>query len=672
MFWKNCKLKWKFAIGFGSILLLLAAISTWAVLGIGTIVHNAGEVIAGNALRGDIVQKTVDHLKWAEKVQVLLSDDSVHTLDVQTDPTLCGFGKWYYGEGRKTAERLVPALASVLSRIEAPHSRLHASAITIREQYRPADNALLTFLQAKKMDHLAWMNKVLNAITSPDSTSLQVQLDHSQCELGRWIYSAEIQERMKTDATFASLITPVLAPHERLHASGAGLEQMVRAHRHAEAMHVYHEQTEAEAKATLNALDAVIAEYSSRAEGLELARKTFVDVTLPTLEEVQTLLTEVNTITASNIMTDEAMLSAAAQTRTVVLAASAAALVLGLLLAFAIARGILGPLRQGVQFAEVVATGDLTADLAIHQKDEVGTLADALRSMVRTLKEVAGSIESGATNVAAGSEELSAASQTLSQGATEQAASIEEISASMEEMTANISQNAQNAGETERISHAAAQSATESGEAVGQTVAAMKHIAEKISIVEEIARQTNLLALNAAIEAARAGEHGRGFAVVAAEVRKLAERSGSAAAEISELSTQSVGIAEKAGGMLAALVPEIRRTADLVQEIAAGTHEQANGAQQVNQAITQLDQIIQQNASASEEMASTSEELSAQAIQLQQTIGFFKVENGTTPRKTGLSSPSSRPKQATSTPRAADAQRERISLDMNDEEFERF
>ncbi|MEW6521939.1 MAG: methyl-accepting chemotaxis protein, partial [Thermodesulfobacteriota bacterium] len=208
----------------------------------------------------------------------------------------------------------------------------------------------------------------------------------------------------------------------------------------------------------------------------------------------------------------------------------------------------------------------------------------------------------------------------------EQAAAAEEASSSMEQMSSNIRQNADNALQTEKIAVKSASDAQEGGKAVNQTVGAMKEIAGKISIIEEIARQTNLLALNAAIEAARAGEHGKGFAVVASEVRKLAERSQKAAAEISELSSASVEVAEKAGDMLSKMLPDIQKTAELVQEISAASKEQDTGAEQINKAIQQLDQVIQQNAGASEEMSSTAEELSAQAEQLQGIIAFFKVD----------------------------------------------
>ena len=303
-------------------------------------------------------------------------------------------------------------------------------------------------------------------------------------------------------------------------------------------------------------------------------------------------------------------------------------LVMGLL-GVAIARSITGPIRNIMLFAENMSQGDFTRTLDIHQRDEVGKLADSLNDMVGKLREVVKEVKVASENVAGGSQDLSSSSENMSQGATEQAASVEEASSSMEEMAANIRQNAGNAQETERIALKAANDAKDGGEAVDGTVKAMKEIAEKITIIEEIARQTNLLALNAAIEAARAGEYGKGFAVVAAEVRKLAERSGGAATEISELSSASVQVAEKAGDMLRQIVPDIQRTAELVQEIAMASNEQDAGAAQISQAMQQLDQVVQQNAALAEEMASTSEELSGQAEQLRESMSFFLVEDNT-------------------------------------------
>ncbi|MFZ5764404.1 MAG: methyl-accepting chemotaxis protein [Thermodesulfobacteriota bacterium] len=283
-------------------------------------------------------------------------------------------------------------------------------------------------------------------------------------------------------------------------------------------------------------------------------------------------------------------------------------------------------LKEITDNAKLVARGNLLVE--VKKRSDKDELMESLAAMVAKLKEVVMEVQGAADNVAAGSQELSATAQHMSQGATEQAASAEEISSSMEEMAANIRQNTDNAMQTEKIAVKSATDAREGGKAVSETVGAMKQIATKISIIEEIARQTNLLALNAAIEAARAGEHGKGFAVVASEVRKLAERSQAAAGEISKLSTSSVAIAEQAGEMLNKMLPDIQRTAELVQEISAASREQDAGAEQINKAIQQLDQVIQQNAGAAEEMASTTEELSSQAEQLKSTIAFFTLESG--------------------------------------------
>jgi methyl-accepting chemotaxis protein len=274
--------------------------------------------------------------------------------------------------------------------------------------------------------------------------------------------------------------------------------------------------------------------------------------------------------------------------------------------------------------AQSIAAGDLTIEAKrLSDKDVLGT---ALEQMLAKLRAVVTEAATAAGNVSAGSQELSASAEQLSQGSTEQAASTEEASASVEEMAANVKQNAENASQTEAIARQSAQDAEASGAAVGRAVDAMQTIAQKITIVQEIARQTDLLALNAAVEAARAGEHGRGFAVVASEVRKLAERSQAAAAEIGTLSSDTVKAAQQAGEMLGRLVPDIRKTALLVEEISAACREQDVGSAQINLAIQQLDKVTQQNASASQQVSATSEELATQAERLQATIAYFRLD----------------------------------------------
>jgi methyl-accepting chemotaxis protein len=491
---KNLSLGKKFSIGFGIVIALTLIVATWSVTGISGIIYNAEQIIGSSNLRGEMLQREVDHLNWVVQLD---KDISKNAITVQTDPTQCAFGKWYYSDARRKAEDFLPKLKDVLKAIEEPHKHLHESAV-------------------------------------------------------------EISEALKKGK-------------------------------------------------------------------VEDAHGIFNTKTTSHLKEVKDLLGEVRKTVTENVMSDEQMIHAASKTRTGVISTTIVVITLGIIMAFLLAAGIIRSLRKGLHFAQIIAGGDLTQRVDIDQKDEIGQLADALNLMVEKLREIVLDIKTASDNVASGSQQMSSSSEEMSQGASEQASSVEEVSSSMEEMVSNVRQNADNAQQTEKIAQKSAGDARQSGKAVAETVIAMKDIAGKISIIEEIARQTNLLALNAAIEAARAGEHGRGFAVVASEVRKLAERSQTAAAEISKLSSSSVQVAEMAGQMLSKLVPDIQRTAELVQEINSASGEQNSGAEQINKAIQQLDQVVQQNASVAEEMSSTAEELAAQAENLQSSMEFFKI-----------------------------------------------
>jgi len=309
----------------------------------------------------------------------------------------------------------------------------------------------------------------------------------------------------------------------------------------------------------------------------------------------------------------------------IMILATVIGLMIAILLGWKLTSSIANPVRNVASVLEGLAAGDLTRHIEVHGTDEIGQMERCAGDLSTSLIRIIAEVRTIASEVSAASQAISTASIQVSKGASSQAAAAEEASSSMEQMVSNIKQNADNAQQTDKIANKSAKDGHESGQSVLDAVTAMKEIASKISIIEEIARQTNLLALNAAIEAARAGEHGKGFAVVAAEVRKLAERSQKAAGEINQLSGSTVQVSENAGVMLNRLVPDIQRTAELVQEIAAASREQDTGAEQINKALQQLERVIQQNASAAEEMASTTEELSGQANQLVSTLAFFRT-----------------------------------------------
>lgn len=353
-------------------------------------------------------------------------------------------------------------------------------------------------------------------------------------------------------------------------------------------------------------------------------------------DQIHYLLDSVNAMTT---ILDQHTKDAAAQTRagyeaarTQLLLLFAASLLMAIVAAGVVVRGIARGVRAAVAAAEAISSGDLTLTVSAQGKDEIGDLLRAQSAMIVRLREVVGEVSVAAESVSTGAKEVSATSQTLSDGANTQAAATEEASASIEQITANIQQAAENAATTEQIARESANRATESGQVVNQAVQAIQQIAGRIGVIQEIARQTDLLALNAAVEAARAGESGRGFAVVAAEVRKLAERSQSAAAEISQLSASTVNTARSAGTTLTEVVPKIEDTAKLVAEISLASNELSVGSAQISAAIQQLDRVTQASTAAAEELSASSGELATQAQRLARAVGFFKLADGPSER----------------------------------------
>ncbi len=624
MKWKNFNLATKFSIGFGSIVIVLVVIAFWAINGIGNILNDSGLVIDGNRLRTNLNEKYVQHLNWANKLNSLIFDENVKEIELQTDPHKCAFGQWYYGDGKTGALKLAPELQPLFDQMEQPHKDLHQSAVDIMDVYYPADYNLSILIQSIKADHLAWSNQVKDALIA-NARRLDVQTDPTQCNLGKWISLQSTQSLIEKDPKIKELISELVTEHDKLHTGAKIIDNYLRAGQNQQAINYFNSNTKFLLDDNLLLLNNIIDYNNIHLANLKKAEKIYHEVTNAHLSQLATLFTESIGESSKYTMTDEELLSNAASTRSRGIIYSLFAILIAVLLAFVIARGLIIPIRRSIVFTNKIAEGDLTAEIDIDQADEIGNMVTSLRNMAKTLTTIIKDIKSGADLINQASIEMSSSSQQLSQGASEQAASVEEISSSMEEMAANIQQNTENSQNTEKLAqnaHLGIKSGQDSTKVASQS---MSSIAERISIINDIAFQTNILALNAAVEAARAGEHGKGFAVVASEVRKLAERSKVAAEEIDKVSKDGVKIADEASSQLESLVPEIQKTATLIQEISAASTEQNSGANQINSAIQQLNNVTQQNATSAEELASNAEELSGQAGMLAELVSIFKI-----------------------------------------------
>ena len=637
------KIAAKMYLGFGIVTLLLLLTAAAAVDSTFEAQKAQKAIDNDRTIEAKFAQIELAHMHWSAKVAQLFLRDDVNSLDVQLNPHKCILGSWLYGPDGKAAIAADPRLAVILKELEQPHIKLHESAKAIDEAYSKLDPALVSLLDQVWISHLEWLKQL--STTLIQHQVFQGQTDPAKCGFGLWMAGEEAASFMKDDPKLKELLTGWLAPHRDLHQAAAAVKKAEQAGQWDQANKLFIEQVLPAMNELTKHKDQTTAYARKTVAGRTQAKEIYNNKTMSLLAQVQAPLKKADQLIRARAAKTEAKSEARLKTnQMIIIAVSAGAAVLAILLAWLITRAVVRPVVKTHSMLQDIAQGDgdLTARLEIDSKDEIGALGQEFNTFVEKLQTIMIDVRDRAQRVNNGASEISVGNESLADRLQQEASAIEETNASMEAMAAGIKSSAEASEQADALTGQATRAAADGGQVVKEAVQAMTLVAESssrinevVDLVNEIAFQTNLLALNASVEAARAGEAGRGFAVVAGEVRNLAQRSADAAKEIQTLIKESVHrvqegneLVTKSGQSLDSIITAVEGAAQLIAGLTTTARQQAMSVDEISQAIRQMDDVVQQNAALVEETASASEGLAGEADGLDTLVGRFKLDGG--------------------------------------------